>query len=308
VLWPIIFLKHQAITALMHIVITIPAYNEEKTIAHALTEIKEAMQNYNHTIHVLDDGSTDNTAIIARSLNAKVTQHPRNFGLAEAFREELKQMIKLKADIIIHTDADLQYPAAYMPSLITEMENGYDLVLGSRFLGKIQSMPIINRLGNKLFSKVISQLTGLQITDAQTGFRAFTRKVATLPIISNHTYTQEQIIKAAHQKMKIKEIPIYARKTRKSKLISNPLEYAFKAWINILRVYRDFAPLKFFGSMSIVLFVLSFLTAVSIGIQMIILGVNVLDRIVPTILLAVLFFLSGLQILLFGFLADKQKQ
>ena len=291
------------------IIITIPAYNEEKTIGGVIKEIKEVMDktNYKYEICVLDDGSRDKTKIIAEKLGAIVFSHPINYGLAETFKEEIRKCLELKADIIIHTDADGQYPAIYIPELIKEIENGYDLVLGSRFKGKIQSMSLIKRIGNIIFSKVISQITKTKITDAQTGFRAFTKNTAKIQITSDHTYTQEQIIRAVKNKFKIKEIPIYARKTRKSKLIKNPFEYAIKAGINLLRVYRDFKPLKFFGSISFFLFFLSFIIILYSILRMIISGLNILDRIIPTLLFAVLFFLTGLQILLFGFLADQQK-
>ena len=184
------------------IIITIPAYNEEKTIGRVIKEIKETMDktSYKYRIHVLDDGSRDKTKIIAEKSGAVVFSHPINYGLAETFKEEIKRCLESKADIIVHTDADGQYPALYIPKLIKEIENGYDLVLGSRFKGKIQSMSLTKKIGNIIFSKVVSQITKTKITDAQTGFRAFTKNAAEMPIISSHTYTQEQIIRAVKKK------------------------------------------------------------------------------------------------------------
>ena len=130
------------------------------------------------------------------------------------------ECLKLNVDAIVHIDADGQYLPKEIPSLIKEVENGNDLVLGSRFKGQIEQMPVTKRLGNIAFSKVISQLTGIRISDAQTGFRAFTREVAEkIQIISNHTYTQEQIIRAVKQKFRIKEVPVYfARRKGKSRI------------------------------------------------------------------------------------------
>jgi len=292
----------------MKIAVTIPAYNEEKTIGSVIKKIKEVMSknNYNYEIVVVDDGSTDNTVNIAKSLGAKVFSHPKNYGISEAFKTEMKKCLELNADIIVHFDADGQYVAEQIPFLIKELKNA-DLVLGSRFRGKIESMPLIKRLGNKAFSKVISQITGLKITDGQTGFRAFTREVAeNIKISSKHTYTQEQIIRAVSEKYRIKEIPItfLKRKSGKSRLISNPFEYAFKAWVNIFRIYRDYWPLRFFGITGGSFFGIGFIMGlwlVSIYIRTGVVGH------IPTAILSVLLMLIGMQIILFGFLADMVK-
>ena len=90
--------------------ITIPAYNEEKTLGKVITDIKNVMNKtrYNYKILIVDDGSTDNTVKTAKQAGAIVYSHPRNYGLAEAFRTEIKKCLELKADIIVHTDEDGQ--------------------------------------------------------------------------------------------------------------------------------------------------------------------------------------------------------
>ena len=222
------------------------------------------------------------------------------------FKTELKKCLELKSDVIIHIDADGQYLPKEIPRLLNEIKNGYDLVLGSRFKGKIEYMPLINRFGNKAFSRVVSQISGIKITDAQTGFRAFTKEIAKIPIISNHTYTQEQIIKTIRKKFRVKEVPIYfAKRNGKSKLIRNPFEYAAKAWINIIRINRDFEPLKFFGISGGFVFLIGFL----IGLYLIYLHFT--SGIVghfALIMLDVLILSIGLQIIIFGFLADMYRE
>lgn len=293
----------------MKIVISIPAYNEEKSIGKVIRDINDVMRHtkYSYTIQVVDDGSSDNTAKIAKSLGAVVIRHPKNYGLAETFKTELKGALKLKCDIIVHTDADGQYLAKDIPKLIREIESGYDLVLGSRFKGKIEEMPLLKRLGNIAFSKVISQLTGVKISDGQTGFRAFTRQVAEeINIISDHTYTQEQIIRAVKQKFRLKEVPIYfARRDGKSKLMKNPIDYAIKAWINILRLYRNYEPLKFFGIVGFSIFSLGFL----IGLYL--LAVHFSEGIkghLGLMMLDVIILSLGFQIIIFGFIADMYRR
>jgi len=297
----------------MKIIITIPAYNEESTIGTVIQGIKQTMiqTKYDYEIIVVDDGSTDRTAENARKAGAIVFSHPYNYGLAETFRTEMEKALQSDADIIVHIDADNQYRANEIPKLIEPVEKGEaDLVLGSRFMGTIEEMPVMKRWGNIAFSKVVSQISGIKITDAQTGFRAFTREFAEkVRIISTHTYTQEMVIRAVKEKFKVKEVPVYfaKREKGKSRLISNPVEYAIKAWINIFRIYRDYEPLKFFGSMGVTLISASFIICIYILCILFIEGWVGIDRRIPTILLAVLLFVSGIQILFFGFLADKVK-
>jgi len=297
--------------AIMTIVIAIPAYNEEKTVGKLISGIRDVFNRSSYKkrykILLVDDGSRDKTAQLAKKAGAIVYSHPKNYGLAECFKTEIEKCLELKADIIVHIDADLQYKPEDIPKLLKEVENGYDLVLGSRFKGEIEHMPLIKRMGNIAFSKVISQITDLNISDAQTGFRAFTREVAEkVPITSNHTYTQEQIIRAVKQKFKIKEVPIYfAKRNGKSRLIGNPFSYAARAWINIIRTYRDYEPLKFFGIIGTLIFSLGFL----IGLYLVYLHFT--SGIVghfALIMLDILILSIGLQIIIFGFIADMNRK
>lgn len=295
----------------MNIIITVPAYNEEKTIGELVKGVKKALGNSSYKgrykVLVVDDGSRDNTANAAKKAGAIVYSHPKNYGLAECFRTEIEKCLELKADVIVHIDADLQYRPEEIPKLLKEIKNGYDLVLGSRFRGKIEEMPLIKRLGNIAFSNVVSQISGLDVSDAQTGFRAFTRKVAeNVEITSNHTYTQEQIIRAVKQKFRIKEVPIYfAKRNGKSRLVASTFGYATRAWINIIRTYRDYEPLKFFGTIGFFVFSLGFL----IGLYLVYLHFT--SGIVghfALIMLDILILSIGLQIIIFGFIADMNRK
>ncbi len=290
------------------LIISIPAYNEEATIANTLEEIKKVMDagRYKYEIQVVDDGSKDSTAEIAGKY-ANVIRHKRNLGLARTFQTELKHCIANNADIIIHTDADGQYPPEAIPELIQKIGQGYDLVLGSRFLAKSGYKNEMSRkLGNIVFAKVISKLTRTKLTDTTTGFRAFTSEVASnIKFINTFTYTQEQIIKAAKQGFSITEIPIQARPTRKSKLFNNPLQYAIKAWLNILRIYRDYDPLKFFVSIGGFFFSIGSL----IGLYFIYLHFSSgIQGHLGLLFLMIILLMTGLQIAFFGFLADMQRR
>jgi len=292
----------------MRVVITIPAYNEEKTLGKIIKEIKEFMNktNYNYRILVLNDGSWDKTSEVAKKNSVVVVSNKRNLGLAETFKREMKECLKLKADIIVHTDADGQYPAYYIPEMIKKVEQGYDLVLGSRFgKGSYGNDSFMKKLGNRAFARVFSNLLKTKLTDTTTGFRAFTSGVAQLPLINTFTYTQEQLIRAGKSKMKIVEVPIRTNKTRPSKLFRNPFDYAIKAWINIFRIYRDFEPLKFFGRIGLMFIVIGVLIGLFILYKIITVG-NAGG--IPRVILSMLLILVGIQIAFFGFLADMNRR
>jgi glycosyltransferase involved in cell wall biosynthesis len=291
----------------MKVIITIPAFNEEKTIGKTIKEIKEVMQKtpHYHEILVIDDGSRDRTIRVAKEAGAIVYNNRRNCGLAETFKHEMQRCKEHKADIIIHTDADGQYPAGYIPALIQKLQEGNDLVLGTRFgKGKYKGS-LMKKLGNIAFAKTFSKLLKKRITDTTTGFRAFTPEVAKLPIISSFTYTQEQLLRAGRKKMRITEVPIKARKTRESKLFRNSFDYAIKAWITILRLYRDFTPLRFFGTMGLI----TMTPGAIIGFYFIYLHLTTgITGHLGLLFLMIILLLTGLQITLFGFLADMQRR
>lgn len=291
----------------MKVIVTIPAYNEARSIGPVITNIKKVMVNYKYEILVVDDGSRDDTAQAAKKAGAIVYSHPRNMGLAETFRTEINKCLELKADVIIHIDADGQYLASEIPKLVSEIKNGYDLVLGSRFKGKIEYMPLIKKMGNKMFSRIVSQITRMKISDAQTGFRAFTRKLAEeIPITTTYTYTQEQIIRTAKNKFRIKEVPVYfAKRHGKSRLMKNAFDYAIKSGINVLRLYRDYQPLKFFGFFGILFFGSGFL----IGLWLLYLFLTTGEvGHLPLTMASVLLMVIGIQIGLFAFFADMNRK
>ena len=294
----------------MKVIITIPAFNEEKSLGFVINEITDAMRmtNYDYKILVLDDGSTDRTVEIAKNKGAVVYSNQHNMGLAFTFRKEIEKCLELGADIIVHSDADGQYLANGIPLLLKKIIDGYDLVLGSIFILKENKkhMKFMNRIGNRAFATVISKLIQTKISDTTTGFRAFTKKVAErIDIVNTFTYTQEQIIKATKAGFKVAEVPIEIRKTRASKLFRNPLVYGVKAWINILRIYRDYDPLRFFFKTGSAIF----LVGVFIGIWLVynFIMTGVVGHI-PATILSVLLILIGVQIWILGFIADMIKK
>lgn len=222
------------------VIISIPAYNEEEHIVGVIRDIKRVMSKtkYDYQILVIDDGSKDRTKEMAMENGAYVVSNGKNLGLAETFCKEMELCRNLKADVIVHTDADGQYPAIYIPFLIKKIEDGCDLALGSRFCGGSYSGPLSKKIGNIAFAKIFSLLLRIKISDTTTGFRAFKSSIARFPILSKFTYTQEQLIRAAKADFKIGEIHIKTNRTRKSRLFNHIFDYAIRALKTLLKLFK----------------------------------------------------------------------
>ncbi len=291
------------------IVVTIPAYNEENNIGQVIKSTNEALKKeYDLIIQVVDDGSNDNTGEVAKEAGAYVIKHPKNRGLSAAFKTEMKAALKHNPDVIVHIDADKQYEPKDIKMLLKEIDNGNDLVLGSRFKGSIEYMPLIKRIGNTIFSSCISKLSHQHITDSQTGLRAFTPDVArNITIISSYTYTQEQILRAITKGYIIKEVPItfLSRKDEtRSRLMKNPLHYALYASVNVIRVYRDLKPLVFFGIFGLSMII----PGIMIGFYFLYLHLTTgIKGHLGLLFLMVLLLIVGFQMFIFAFLSDMLK-
>jgi glycosyltransferase involved in cell wall biosynthesis len=238
----------------MKLVINIPCFNEEKTLGSVLQQLPKKLEGIN-TIEVLviDDGSTDKTAKIAKEFGAKVITHKHNRGLGVAFRTGKNAALKAGADIIVTMDADGQFNPKDIPQLIKPILNQEcDVVTVSRFLkdSVVTKMPLIRKFGNWGFTALVNKLTGQKLTDSQCGFRAYSREAAMrLNLKGKFTYTQEAFINLIEQGMKIKEIPSEIKyfSDRKSHISGKLVRYGFKSLGIMAKAVRDIRPLDFFG-------------------------------------------------------------
>lgn len=251
----------------MKLVVTIPAYNEEDTIAKVIAEIPRQIPGIDKVeVVVVDDGSRDNTVQEALRAGAdRVVSFQRNKGLASAFRRGLEVALEMGADIIVNTDADFQYNQAQIPALIQPiLDHRADMVLGSRFKGRIESMPMRKKLTNRFVTWMVRRASGYPVSDAQTGFRAFAQEAALmLNVLSKYTYTQETIMQAVNHGLVIQEVPVDFRKRQgESRLISSLMGYATRGAPILLRTYWDYHPLVFFFSIGI----MSILAAIAVGL------------------------------------------
>ena len=294
----------------MKLIVTIPAYNEEKTIAEVIESVPKKISGIDKIeILVVDDGSLDSTAKIAESKGALVIRHMQNQGLAKTFDDALNKAVEMGADIIVNTDADNQYDQKEISKLVEPiLNNKADMVLGSRFRGKIEYMPLQKKLGNRFATHIVNFVSNAKVSDAQTGFRAFSRDAALqLNVQSNYTYTQETIIQAMFKGLKIAEVPVEFRKREgKSRLISNIGIYAMRAGLTILRSYLAYKPLKFFGGLGLLFILAGLISGFRVFIHY--LDTGLVSPYIPTALLSTFFLIVGVQIIVIGLLADVSKQ
>jgi len=156
--------------------ILIPAFNEEKRIEMVIGNIRRTVQKM--TILVVNDGSSDRTAEAARRAGARVVSHPFNMGYGAAIQTGYKYAKDKEYDFLVQLDADGQHDPSCIPDLIeVVMQGKADIAIGSRFLGVSYRPPITRRLGMALFRKIVSMVTGLQVTDTTSGFQAFNSDV-----------------------------------------------------------------------------------------------------------------------------------
>ncbi|MEM4257505.1 MAG: glycosyltransferase family 2 protein [Candidatus Diapherotrites archaeon] len=294
----------------MKLVVTIPAYNEEKTIAKVISEIPKRISGIKEIeVIVIDDGSTDRTKEMALSLGAKVYSNKKNFGLAYSFSKGLNLALESGADIIVNTDADFQYDQKQMISLVKPIIDGEaDVVLGSRFLGKIEYMPLQNFVGNIIVSQLVSFLTGTKITDSQTGFRAFSKEAAMkIKVYSDYTYTQETIMEAIEKKLVVKEVPVNFRKREgKSRLISNIFDYGKKVGLTIIETYINYRPLRTFSLIGFFLIFFGLISGSKVMIHFI--NTGEVSPYIPSAILSSLLLIMGFQAIVLGMVAEIMKR
>lgn len=247
------------------IAVLIPAYNEEKTIGSVIKAIPRDIADDVKVI-VIDDGSTDNTVTVAKESGAdKVVSHNVNRGVGVAFQTGIEAALKTNADIFVNIDADGQFNPEDIAKLVEPIiQDKADMVTCTRFLVKewIPDMPRIKRFGNSIFTHFINFLTGQKFTDTQCGFRAYSREAALRMILmGKFTYTQEVFLELIEKGMRIKEVPCKVRGVRehgKSKVVKNPVSYGLNSLLIILKAFRDYHPLRFFGIIGASVFLVGF--------------------------------------------------
>jgi len=238
----------------MKISIGIPAYNEEKNIAAIITKLKKITDS----IIVCDDGSNDLTSEIARDLGATVVTHEKNLGYGAAIKTIFQKSKEIECDVLVTFDADGQHRVEDIEPVINPIRNNdADIVVGSRFLNNENDVPNYRKLGIKVITQVTNASIKKQLTDSQSGFRAYNKQVINdiMPSDSGMGVSTEILIKASRKDFKISEVPIkilYEGDTS----THNPVSHGTSVLMSTIKFTSIEHPLKFYGIPSIIFFII----------------------------------------------------
>jgi len=290
----------------MKLIIQIPCYDEAATLALTLARLPRTLPPFDVVEWlVVDDGSTDDTATVAKAHGAHhVVRHTRNQGLARAFMSGLDASLAHGADVIVNTDADNQYNADDIPALVAPILSGAaDIVIGARPIETIEHFSPVKKLLQKLGSWVVRAASNTEIPDAPSGFRALSRAAAQrLMVFNDYTYTLETIIQAGQKNMAITAVPVRVNPDlRPSRLVRSVPSYVQRSLVTIVRIFAIYRPFRFFATIGALLFAAGFL----IGLRFLVkyLGGEGTGN-VQSLILAGALLVMGFQTVLVAFLAD----
>ncbi|HVI57327.1 MAG TPA: glycosyltransferase family 2 protein [Luteimonas sp.] len=235
----------------MKLIIQMPCLNEEATLAIALGDLPREVAGFSQVEWlVIDDGSTDNTAILARQLGVDhIVRHPVNRGLATAFMTGLDACLRLGADVIVNTDADNQYQALDIPALTGPILAGEaDMVIGARPIDETEHFSWIKKKLQRLGSWAVRAASKTSVADAPSGFRAISRETAMrLNVFNAYTYTLETIIQAGLSNLRVLSVPIRTNADlRPSRLVKSISSYVKRSLLTIFRVFVTYRPMVLF--------------------------------------------------------------
>ncbi len=293
----------------MRLIVQIPAYNEAQTIGTVIREIPRSIPGIDRVeVLVVDDGSVDGTGEVAYAAGADiVVRHRRNRGLAAAFQTGLDTALRLGADIIVNLDADGQYDPADIPKLIAPILSGEaDLVIGDRQVARLSHFPRHKRWLSVLGSAVVRWASGLDIPDAPSGFRAYSREAAMrLVVLTDFSYTVEHLIQAGKWRLAVAHVPIHARPTpRPSRLHQGVWDFIKRQGATLIRVYASYEPLKAFFYLSLPFWLIGVVLFARLGWFFVTEGFALRGHL-QSLIVATLSLILAFLIFLFGLLADR---
>jgi glycosyltransferase involved in cell wall biosynthesis len=290
----------------MKLLIQIPCYNEEATLPVTLHELPRALDKIDIIERlVINDGSTDRTEAVARAQGVEhIVNFPRNQGLARAFIAGIEASLAAGADIIVNTDADNQYCAADIATLIQPILEGQaDIVIGARSIAQMEHFSPAKKILQRLGSWVVRIASNTTVADAPSGFRALSRDAARrLNVFSKYSYTLEMVIQAGQKNMSILSVPVRTNPPlRPSRLMKSTVGYVLRSLGTIVRIFMSYSRLRFFIALSSV----PLTAGLILSARWLVLYFSGTPRAhVPSLVAAAVFLLAGFQLISLGLVAD----
>ncbi len=290
----------------MKLIIQIPCFNEEETLGITYNDLPKHIDGIDEIEYlIINDGSNDNTVEVAKKLGFQhVVNFKQNKGLAKGFMAGLDACLHLGADIIVNTDADNQYCGADIEKLVRPIIDGQaDIVIGERPIDDTEHFSWKKKKFQHLGSWVVRVASGTDIPDAPSGFRAYSREAALkLNVTNEYTYTLETIIQAGHNRCAMTSVPIRTNgETRPSRLFSSMWRYMKRSASVIIRSFMMYKPLKFFGTLGVIISVLGILVGVRF-LYFFFSGFG--NGHIQSLILSAVLILMGVQIVVIGLLGD----
>lgn len=288
------------------LIVQIPCYNEERTLGITLAALPRYLPGIDEIEWlIIDDGSRDRTVEVAKNSGVDhIVRFRHNRGLAKAFMAGLEASLKAGADIIVNTDADNQYCADDIPKLIQPILLGEaEIAIGARPIAQIQHFSPTKKLLQTFGSWVMRLVSGTNVADAPSGFRAFSREAAIrLNVFNEYTYTLETIIQAGQKGMAVMSVPIRTNgDLRPSRLVKSIPNYLRRSTLTIIRISLTYKPLRSFAILGTIPFGLGF----GLGVRWLFLLLMGTPRThIPSLILAAILMLIGVQLWILGLVAE----
>jgi glycosyltransferase involved in cell wall biosynthesis len=290
----------------MKLIIQIPCHNEAQVISNTIKSLPTYLEGFDsiETV-VIDDGSDDGTAAVALEAGANhLVTLPAHMGLAAAFTSGLDACLKNGADVIVNTDADNQYHSEDICLLVKPIIDGRaQIVVGDRGVATSEHFSPIKRLLQQAGSWVVTRISGMDIPDATSGFRALSREAALRTLVLNdYSYTLETLIQAGARRMPVEFVKVRTNpQTRPSRLIRSVPHYLANSSTTIVRSYAMYRPLRVFTIIGAV-FITGGLALAGRFLYYYFNGQG--NGHLQSIVLAAVLFIVGFQVLLIGLVAD----